>query len=137
VASAAITGGRVVATMMQALKYSLPAFLVPMAFVLTGNGSFLLWQGNVWQGVWTAVVSAVAVAATAAVTGAWIAGPARWPERALCAAGALALLYLQPASMVAGGCLLAAAIAVHLVLRHRSTAERAERRESDHEQSPA
>jgi TRAP transporter 4TM/12TM fusion protein len=117
VASAAITGGQVIATMMQALKYSLPAFLVPMAFVLTGNGGFLLWQGTVWQGLWAFLVSAVAVAALAAVTGAWIAGPARWPERVLCALGALFLLYLQPASMVAGGCLLAAAVAVHLVLR--------------------
>jgi len=120
VASAAITGGRVIQSMVEALRYSLPAFLVPMAFVLTSNGSFLLWQGTVWQGVWTFAVSAVAVIATAVVTGGWLAGPARWPERALCAAGALALLYLEPAAMIAGACLLAAAAAVHLVLRSRS-----------------
>jgi TRAP-type uncharacterized transport system fused permease subunit len=91
-----------------------------MAFVLTGNGGFLLWQGTLWQVLWASAVSAVAVAAMAATAGAWITGPARWPERVLCALGALVLLYLQPASMVAGGCLLAAAVAVHLVLRSTS-----------------
>lgn len=120
VASAAITGGRVMQTMLEALKYSLPAFLVPMAFVLTENGSGLLWQGTFWQGVWTFAVSAVAVAATAAVTGAWLLGPARWPERVLAALAAVLLLYLQPMSIVIGGCLIVAAIAVHLVLRSTS-----------------
>ena len=39
VASAAITGGKVIPTMMQACKYTLPAFLAPMAFVVSDNGS--------------------------------------------------------------------------------------------------
>ena len=42
VAAAAITGGKVMPTMWQTWKYTLPAFLVPIAFVLTDNGSALL-----------------------------------------------------------------------------------------------
>ncbi len=38
VGAAAITGGRTVPTMWQALKYALPAFLAPIAFVLTEAG---------------------------------------------------------------------------------------------------
>ena len=47
VATAAITGGKVMPTMWQAWKYTLPAFLVPFAFVLTDNGAHLLGAGIV------------------------------------------------------------------------------------------
>ena len=53
VAAAAITGGNTIATMWQAWKYTLPAFLAPIAFVITDNGSHLLMQGGVWSVVWT------------------------------------------------------------------------------------
>ena len=46
VAAAAITGGNTIATMWQAWKYTLPAFLAPLAFVITENGSHLLMQGD-------------------------------------------------------------------------------------------
>nr|WP_197682748.1 TRAP transporter large permease subunit [Jiangella sp. DSM 45060] len=72
VASAAITGGRVIATMWQACKYALPAFLVPLAFVLTDNGSALLLERPAGDVAWTVAVSAVAVAALAAAAGGWI-----------------------------------------------------------------
>jgi Flp pilus assembly protein TadB len=39
------------------------------------------------------------------------------PERVLCAAAALVLLYLEPVTVVTGLVLLAVALAVHLVLR--------------------
>jgi TRAP transporter 4TM/12TM fusion protein len=115
VASAAITGGRVIATMWQACKYALPAFLVPLAFVLTDNGSALLLERPAGDVVWTVAVSAVAVAALAAAAGGWLirrAGPA---ERALCFVAAALLLYLQPVSIAVGAAVLAAAVAVHLV----------------------
>jgi hypothetical protein len=64
-------------------------------------------------------VSAVAVYALAVVTGKWMLGPAGWPERLLCAAAAILLLYLQPATAAAGMAALAVAIAVHLMLRGR------------------
>ena len=121
VASAAITGGRVIPTMMHALRYSLPAFLVPLAFVWSDNGVFLLWQGTFLDGLWTTAVGAVAVAATAAATFGWIAGPAGWPERALCLVAAVMLLFLQPAFILAGLAVAATAVVVHLVRRRMST----------------
>lgn len=114
VASAAITGGRVIPTMWQACKYALPAFLVPLAFVLTDNGSALLLERPAVDVVWTVAVSAVAVAALAAAAGGWLvrrAGPA---ERALCFVAAALLLYLQPVSIAIGAAVLAVAVVVHL-----------------------
>jgi TRAP-type uncharacterized transport system fused permease subunit len=120
VAAAAITGGNTIATMWQAWKYTLPAFLAPLAFVLTDNGSHLLMQGDVWSVLWTTAVSIVAVAALAAVTGGWIVVPATWPQRALCVPAAVLLLYLQPLTVVAGLAFLAVAVAANLVTRHRT-----------------
>ena len=115
VAASAITGGRVMATMMQAAKYALPAFLVPFAFVLTGNGAALLTLGSPWTILWTAVTSALAVAALAVATGGWLVRRAGRPERALCLLAALLLLYLEPAAIAAGVGLLAAAVVIHLL----------------------
>ncbi|XVQ07454.1 TRAP transporter permease [Spirillospora sp. CA-255316] len=117
VAAAAITGGNAFKTMMLTWKYTLPAFLVPFAFVLAPEGRALLWQAP-WPQVLTALaVSAVAVAALAVVTGGWMLGPAGPVERLLAAGAALALLNLRPGTVAAGLGLLAAAVLVHLVLR--------------------
>jgi TRAP transporter 4TM/12TM fusion protein len=120
VAAAAITGGNTIGTMWQAWKYTLPAFLAPIAFVITDNGSHLLMQGSIWSVVWTTTVSIVAVAALAAVTGAWIAGPATWLQRLLCLPAAVLLLYLQPVTIGIGLAFLAAAVALNLITRNRS-----------------
>ena len=122
VAASAITGGKVMKTMWQTWKYTLPAFLVPLAFVLTDNGSALLLQQNAVTVVWVAVVSAFGVAALAVVTGGWLFGPARWPERALCVPAALLLLYLQPLSIAIGVGFFVVAVVVHLLGR-RTTRE--------------
>ena len=117
VAAAAITGGGVMETMWQTWKYTLPAFLVPLAFVLTDNGSALLLQQDAVTVLWVAVVSAFGVAALAVVTGGWLFGPARWPERALCVPAALLLLYLQPLSIAVGVGFFVVAVVVHLLGR--------------------
>ncbi|HEU5156747.1 MAG TPA: TRAP transporter fused permease subunit [Streptosporangiaceae bacterium] len=117
VAASAITGGDAFRTMMMTWRYTLPAFLVPFAFVLTDNGAALLGL-KPWPDVLLATaVSIVAIAALAAVTGAWLLGPARWPERALCALAAVLLLYLEAAPVLAGLGALGAAVVVHLALR--------------------
>ncbi|MDI5978036.1 TRAP transporter permease [Amycolatopsis magusensis] len=119
VAAAAITGGSVIGTMWQAWKYTLPAFLVPIAFVLTDNGSALLLQADFLTVLWVAVVSALAVAVLAVVTGGWAAGPVRWQVRALCVPAAVCLLYLEPIAIAVGvGLCLVAAIA-HVVWREK------------------
>ncbi|HTF48526.1 MAG TPA: TRAP transporter fused permease subunit [Pseudonocardia sp.] len=119
VAAAAITGGRVLPTMWQTAKYTLPAFLVPFAFVLTDNGAALLTEGPALTILWTAVVAGLAVAALAVVTGGWMIDRAGPVERVLCLPAALLLLYLAPATIAVGIALLAAALAVHLLLRSR------------------
>jgi TRAP-type uncharacterized transport system fused permease subunit len=115
VAASAITGGRVMATMVQAAKYALPAFLVPFAFVLTGNGAALLTLGSPGTILGAAAVSAVAVVALAVATGGWLVRRAAWPERVLCLLAALLLLYLEPAVIACGAALLAIAIVIHLL----------------------
>ncbi|MGH3902606.1 MAG: TRAP transporter permease [Pseudonocardiaceae bacterium] len=120
VAASAITGGRVMATMVQAAKYALPAFLVPFAFVLTGNGAALLTLGSPGTILWATGISALAVVALAVATGGWLVRRAGRPERALCLLAALLLLYLEPAAIVAGAALLAAAIVIHLVTTRRT-----------------
>jgi len=120
VAAAAITGGSVMKTMWQTWKYTLPAFLVPIAFVLTDNGSALLLQRDAGTVLWVLAVSALGVAALAVVTGGWLFGPAKWPERVLCVPAALLLLYLQPLSIIIGVGFVVVAIVVHLLGRRRS-----------------
>ncbi|MGI8305677.1 TRAP transporter permease [Saccharopolyspora hattusasensis] len=121
VASAAITGGRITATMMQAWKYTLPAFLVPIAFVLTDNGSALLLQADPLTIVWVAAASIVAVAALSVVTGGWLAGPVRRPVRLLFVPGALCLLYLEPPVVATGLGFCVLGLVAQLVLRRRET----------------
>ncbi|MGH3487151.1 MAG: TRAP transporter permease [Actinopolymorphaceae bacterium] len=117
VASAAITGGNAMRTMWASWKYALPAFLVPFAFVLSDNGSYLLSQGPLLGVLWATLVSVLAVAALAAATGGWIVGPARAYERILAFGAALLLLYLEPLSVGIGLALLGVAVAVHLIRR--------------------
>jgi TRAP transporter 4TM/12TM fusion protein len=120
VAASAITGGSVMRTMWQTWKYTLPAFLVPLAFVLTDNGSALLLRQGFVTVLWVTAVSALAVAALAVVTTGWLVGPARWPERALCVPAALLLLYLQPTSIAIGVGFAVVAVVVHLLGRRTS-----------------
>jgi TRAP transporter 4TM/12TM fusion protein len=119
VAASAVTGGNAFRTMMQTWKYTLPAFLVPFAFVLAPGGTALLGLGP-WPRVLAAgAVAALAVVALAIVTGRWIAGPAGWPERLVALAAAVLLLYLQPVTAAAGIAALGAAIGTHLLRRRR------------------
>ncbi|MDQ4000078.1 MAG: TRAP transporter fused permease subunit, partial [Actinomycetota bacterium] len=114
-AAAAITGGQAFKTMMLTWKYTLPAFLVPFAFVLTPNGQGLLLEGSPLQIALTFLASALAVGALAIATGAWLFGPARVPERVLCAVAGLLLLYLEPFWVGVGVAVLATGVVVHLV----------------------
>jgi TRAP transporter 4TM/12TM fusion protein len=58
-AAAAVTGGNPFASMMQAWKYSLPAFLVPFFFSATKIGANLLIVGATWAGFIEATLTAV------------------------------------------------------------------------------
>jgi TRAP transporter 4TM/12TM fusion protein len=118
-AASMATGGDQYRTMWQTWKYTLPAFLVPIAFVLTDNGSALLWQGSLARVLWVTTASALGVAALAVATFGWIVGPTRWTERTLCAVATLLLLYLNPWTILAGVVFLAIAWATHTFIRPR------------------
>jgi TRAP-type uncharacterized transport system fused permease subunit len=120
-AASAITGGRPVRTMWLTWKYTLPAFLVPFVVVLSPQGVGLLFQGGVGTVLVATLAAAAAVAALAVVTGAWLAGPAAWPERVLFAVAAVALLVMAPLSLGIGALAALAGIGVHL-LRRRTQA---------------
>jgi TRAP-type uncharacterized transport system fused permease subunit len=118
-AAAAITGGKPVKTIWLTWKYTLPAFLVPFVVVLSPQGVGLLMEGGVGAVVIAAVTSAAAVAAFAVVTGAWLLGPAGWPERALFAVAAVTLLVMAPVPIGIGALAIIAGFLVHLARRRR------------------
>jgi TRAP transporter 4TM/12TM fusion protein len=120
VAAAAITGGSVVRTMWQCWKYTLPAFLVPLAFVLTDHGAALLLQADVLTVLWVLAVSALAVAALGVVTGGWLFGEVALPARVLFAPAALCLLYLEPVPIAIGAGFGVAGVVAHAVMRRRT-----------------
>ena len=72
-------------------------------------------RGSPLQIALTFLVSALAVGALAIATGAWLFGPARLPERVLCGAAGIILLYLEPFWTAVGVGVLAVGIVVHLV----------------------
>lgn len=117
-AAAAITGGNAFRTMMLTWKYTLPAFLVPLAFTLTPEGAGLLLLAPGAGTVWTVCTAALAVGAFAAAFGGWIFMPATPAERILMGAGG-GLLFLADLRLDAAGI---AAVGLVLVLhnwRHR------------------
>jgi TRAP-type uncharacterized transport system fused permease subunit len=115
VASAAITGGDPYRTTFAALRYTLPAFLVPFAVVLTPAGSALLGLAPLPEVLLVGLVSAVAVAALAAATGGRLVHPADRVQRWLCALAAVLLLFLDPIPVLAGLLVLALAVALNLL----------------------
>lgn len=122
VAASAITGGNAYRTMMQTWKYTLPAFLVPCAFVLSARGEGLLLESGPLDLGLAVVGGVLGVAALAATTGGWIFGPIGWPIRIGCGAAALLLLYLEPPTLLIGAILLGLATVASLVVGRRRAA---------------
>jgi TRAP-type uncharacterized transport system fused permease subunit len=114
-AAAAITRGEPFATMMQAWKYCMPAFLVPFMFCLSPDGMGLLFQGDAANIVWTTLTACAAVAAMAAAFGGWILREANLSERVVAGAAGLALFYADPWFDAAGFALAAAAVGAHII----------------------
>ncbi|MGC5020824.1 TRAP transporter permease [Micromonospora sp. DT47] len=119
VAAAAVTGGRLVPTMWQTLRYALPAYLIPMAFVITPAGLGLLGIGGPGRIAVAASVSALSVAVLAVAAGGWLpgVGPAGVPERVLGVLAGSALLWIEPVPVTVGAVLAAAVVAGVLVRR--------------------
>lgn len=120
VAAAAVTGGRVIPTMWQTLRYALPAYLVPMAFVLSPAGEGLLGIGGPAQVGYALLASGLGVAALSVAVGGWLpgVGPAGAPERLLAGTAALVLLWLDPVATAVGAAV-AAVVPCAVLLRRR------------------
>ncbi|WSG47923.1 TRAP transporter fused permease subunit [Dactylosporangium sp. NBC_01737] len=123
VAAAAVTGGKVFPTMWQTLRYALPAYLVPIAFVVTPAGRGLLGFGG-WDDIGFAfAASALGVLALSVAAGGWLlgAGPAGIVARVIAGLAALALLWLSLWTVVAGVALLLVAALLVIVSASRAT----------------
>jgi TRAP-type uncharacterized transport system fused permease subunit len=105
--------------MMLTARYTLPAFLVPFAFVLSDNGEGLLLQGGLETVLLAAAISAVAVAGLAVALGGWLRGPVALPLRVLAAAGSILMLWIESPWMWIGLAALGVAVAAQLVLSGR------------------
>jgi TRAP-type uncharacterized transport system fused permease subunit len=96
-AAAAITGGDPYRTTLQAWKYTLPAFLVPFAFVLDPQGIGLLLKvpgGGTWTDVLLiAAKTAIGLAALAAAAQGWALRRTTPVERALLVVAGLLLVF--------------------------------------------
>lgn len=122
VAAAAVTGGRIVPTMWQTLRYALPAYLVPLAFVAAPTGTALIGRGSVAEIAYALVAASVAVVALAVAAGGWVLGigPAGTLVRVLAAAAGCALLWISPVATAIGLVLLAVALVMAFVSRVRA-----------------
>ncbi|NKX91019.1 TRAP transporter permease [Nocardia coubleae] len=123
VGAAAVTGAKAMPTMWSALRYALPAFLVPLMFVLTDSGQHLLGRGALLDVLWVTAAACVGVAALAAATGGWILGigAVGAVPRMLAGAAGLTLLYPHPTATAIGLGVLVVAAAAGVVerVRHR------------------
>jgi hypothetical protein len=90
--------------------------------VLSDAGVGLLLQGGPGTIALAFTVSLLAVAALAVATGAWLFGPARWPERVLLGVGSLPMLVMEPLYIGSGAAIIAAGVLVHILRlrRHRA-----------------
>jgi TRAP-type uncharacterized transport system fused permease subunit len=123
-AAAAITGGNAFRTMMLTWKYTLPAFLVPLAFTLTPEGGGLLLLAPGPSTLWTVVTAAVAVGAFAAAFGGWIFMPANLAERTLVGLGGALLFFADLRLDLAGLAIVGLVLVLHSWRRHRYKLQR-------------
>jgi TRAP transporter 4TM/12TM fusion protein len=117
-AAAAITGGSPYRTTMLAWKYTVPAFVVPLAFTMSARGTAVLLLGSAGDVLLVSLMAAVGVAAIAAGTGGYIRRAATPLERTLAVAGGALLLSADFRFGAAGAGM--AALAVALNARSRS-----------------
>jgi TRAP transporter 4TM/12TM fusion protein len=123
VGASAVTGGRAIPSMWHALRYAAPAFLVPIAFVLTAPGEYLLARGPVIGVLWASVAACAGIVALSFAAGGWVLGVgAAGPiPRLFAAAAALLLLCLNPVTIAAGSVCLLIAVALTIIDKRRST----------------
>ncbi|MCH9710986.1 MAG: TRAP transporter fused permease subunit [Actinomycetia bacterium] len=117
VGASAVTGGRAIPTMWQTLRYAAPAFLVPIVFVLTGPGEYLLGRGPAIGVLWASAAACAGIVALSFAVGGWAlgAGAMRPIARILTAIAAMLLLFLDPVTIAAGSASLLIAVAFTII----------------------
>jgi TRAP transporter 4TM/12TM fusion protein len=118
-AAAAITGGHPLRTTLLTWKYSLPAFVVPVAFTLAPRGAALLLQAPPLEVALVAGSAVVGTAALAVGCGGWLRGPAPVAERAAALAAGALLLHPSARADAAGLVALGILCALHVLRRPR------------------
>ncbi len=111
-AAAAITGGDPYRTTLQSWKYTLPAFLVPFAFVLDPAGVGLLLKGSAADVIHVTATAVLGIAALACGVQGWMLQRTGWLERAMLIAAGLLLMHPALASDLAGLVLVVVAAAI-------------------------
>jgi TRAP transporter 4TM/12TM fusion protein len=124
-AAAAITGGDPYKTVLQAWKYTTPAFLVPLIFVIDPAGSGLLLNGSfdaLGKADWGAIAATTFIAVSsivALVTGfqGWLLKDAAMPVRAMLIAAGFLLIYPETWSRGSGFALIALSLILQWLRR--------------------
>lgn len=115
-AAAAVTGGHPFRSMMQAWKYSIPAFLVPFFFSANAQGANLLLVGASVEGFVFATLNALCSLFFLSLAAIGVLrGPLSLPERAILALVAISMI-LDPFELTAVG-LLPIALGLAIVIR--------------------
>lgn len=117
-AASAICGGRPIATTIQAWKYTLPAFVVPIIWCLSPQGVGLLLEGSIEQIMLSTVVAIASLAGFAIGFSGWIAGPANIFERAIAALAGAGLMVPDFRWQIGSGLVIIAVVLVHLTRRN-------------------
>jgi TRAP transporter 4TM/12TM fusion protein len=111
-AAATLLGGDPYRTMMTTLRYTLPAFLVPLAFTLRPDGLGLLLRAEA-SSVFTSLLATVAIVFGSSIAASgFLRGPLRPRDRVAFTAAALSLLLLPGSSQIVGIGLMVAAFAM-------------------------
>jgi len=119
-AAAAITGGDPYRTTLQSWKYTLPAFLVPFAFVLDPDEVGLLLKGSFGNVVHATAAAGLGIAALACGVQGWMLQRTTWLERGVLIAAGLLLLHPALGVQVVGLALVAAVAASQSWRRKRA-----------------
>ncbi len=101
-AASAICGGPPFATMMQAWKYTLPAFVVPVIFCLPPIGTGLLLEGSLQNIALITLTASAALAGFSLGAVGWMMGPLTVLERITAAAAGVALVIPDVRSQMSG-----------------------------------
>jgi TRAP-type uncharacterized transport system fused permease subunit len=114
-AAAAITGGNPYWTTLHSWKYTLPAFLVPFAFVLDPAGVGLLLKGSVGDVIHVTTTAFLGIAALACGVQGWMFRRTTLVERLMLIAAGLLLVYPAAAADVIGVGLVVAVLVMQRV----------------------